>query len=366
MNYLLYVEFAAENLQFYLWLKNYVKRFNDLPDSEKALAKPVDTEKQDNDLASPNIPRRPTIPKAETNIITISNRIQSSNPFDDDAAADDKDIACSDMASMYSGRGNHQIAAVSTFGSIDVQYEPFTIQPYREEISRIISIYISDGAPRQLNLSSKERAELLRNLANTTHPSAFLPVLKTVEWTLKHQAHPNFIRWTICNGNKPRQMFAHGLGMSGVVVGLAIMAPLVASGFSRAWRVFGALPILFGIATSLAAWKGLCVILYGQHHRHLRPWELFADDNEAASNYEMKRGSWDSFGSKVSYEDEPWVIEYKRRNTFRKVFDVEIWIQEPALRRIQDTIFLQSLLVSIVLTAALVGGFCAIPPGNRF
>lgn len=38
MNYLMYIEHSAENLQFFLWYKDYVKRFNNLPDTEKALA----------------------------------------------------------------------------------------------------------------------------------------------------------------------------------------------------------------------------------------------------------------------------------------------------------------------------------------
>ena len=38
MNYLKYIELAAENLQFYLWLRSYTKRFDSLPASEKALA----------------------------------------------------------------------------------------------------------------------------------------------------------------------------------------------------------------------------------------------------------------------------------------------------------------------------------------
>ena len=126
MNYLLYIEFAAENLQFYLWLKNYVKRFNDLPDSEKVLARPVEVEKQDNDLASPNLARQPSRPRTGTttsrDIIPISNKIQSTNPFDDDII--DKDLACSETSSMYSSRTNHRVAAANAFAAVDVKYEP--------------------------------------------------------------------------------------------------------------------------------------------------------------------------------------------------------------------------------------------------
>lgn len=38
MSYLRYVEHSAENLQFFLWWKDYVKRFNQISASELALA----------------------------------------------------------------------------------------------------------------------------------------------------------------------------------------------------------------------------------------------------------------------------------------------------------------------------------------
>ena len=38
MNYLKYIERSAENLQFYLWLRSYTKRFNELPKNEMALS----------------------------------------------------------------------------------------------------------------------------------------------------------------------------------------------------------------------------------------------------------------------------------------------------------------------------------------
>lgn len=45
MNYLVYIEHAAENLQFFLWYRDYVKRFEALPANERALA-PIWTEQQ--------------------------------------------------------------------------------------------------------------------------------------------------------------------------------------------------------------------------------------------------------------------------------------------------------------------------------
>lgn len=135
-----------------------------------------------------------------------------------------------------------------------------TIQPFREEISRIIAIYIADPSSRMLNLSSKERAVVLKALSVTTHPSAFRDVIATVEWSLRRQAHPNFIRWTICNGNKPRQTFARGLGVAGIVAGIVYAIVITLSSANRGWRALAFLGLFIGIATLFAAWKGMCVV----------------------------------------------------------------------------------------------------------
>lgn len=203
---------------------------------------------------------------------------------------------------------------------------------------------------------------MLHALQYTTHPSALQPVQKTVEYSLRRQGHPNFIRWAICNGNRPRVIFARSLGISLIIAGFVTALVITLSSAGRGWRAFAALGWLSGISTLIAAHKGMCVVLHGLHRRHLRPWELFEDPE---SLVEMKK-SFDSFSSSNSYEDEPWVIKYQKRNFIRKIFDRETWIEEPALRQIQDTIFLQSLLSSFVITAILSAIFLAVPGGRFF
>jgi hypothetical protein len=46
MDFLKYIEHSAENLQFYLWFKDYVQRFEALPQSERSLS-PEWTEAQE-------------------------------------------------------------------------------------------------------------------------------------------------------------------------------------------------------------------------------------------------------------------------------------------------------------------------------
>lgn len=50
MGYLLYVSHDAENLQFFLWLQDYNKRFHELPESDQALSP---SWKQDQVASSP-------------------------------------------------------------------------------------------------------------------------------------------------------------------------------------------------------------------------------------------------------------------------------------------------------------------------
>lgn len=58
------------------------------------------------------------------------------------------------------------------------------------------------------------------------------------------------------------------------------------------------------------------------------------------------------------------MVRYRRRNVIRKVFDREVWVEDPALRRIQDTIFVQSILFGIVCGGLLTVLFVVVPGGG--
>jgi hypothetical protein len=83
-------------------------------------------------------------------------------------------------------------------------------------------------------------------------------VVGAVEATLRQQAHPNFIRWSICNGNPPRVWFARGLGLGVVILSTIVAVVLVlAGGVGRWWRALVAVGWVIGFATLMAAWKGM-------------------------------------------------------------------------------------------------------------
>jgi hypothetical protein len=61
MNYLKYIEYSAENLQFFLWHRDYTARWESLRESEKTLSpewKPSNADPDGITLASPARPKR--------------------------------------------------------------------------------------------------------------------------------------------------------------------------------------------------------------------------------------------------------------------------------------------------------------------
>lgn len=262
-----------------------------------------------------------------------------------------------------------------------------TIQPFRSEINRVISHYIAPNAPRELNLSHQHRAAVLHAVQHTTHPSAFSTVKEMVESTLRGQSHPNFIRWSICNGNKARILLIRNSGIGQVIGGLILGILFVLSHKSRWWR-FVVVPLFFsGFLMSVAAYKGLCVALHSKHSRHLRPWEQFQDSMslssfDNASNDEAnlstdcshtlsdrsKKGSvsLDPFGTSNSFAHEPWVEKYKKLSILRKLLSRHVWVQEEAIRVLQNRIVIQSYLWSILFTILLTALFVALPEFHVF
>ncbi|KAK0717138.1 hypothetical protein B0T26DRAFT_740669 [Lasiosphaeria miniovina] len=380
MNYLVYIERSAENLQFYLWFRTYVTRFKLAKTMDISLAMEWTQAMEDEAIAriqKEHAEKARKAPKAGTaaEIFAGSDFVKGSetpsvanteiaNPFGTPPATPSEFNQPFDYSNS-SEDDSYRMKANKAFASAGVK-APFTIQPFRKEVDRVVATYIMDGAPRQLNLSDRERKAVLHALAFTTHPSAFSIVIQATELTLRRQAHPNFIRWSICNGNPARVSFARGLGASLILAGFAAAVVLTLSGAARGYRALASVGWVLGISTLIAAWKGMCVVLHGMHHRHVRPWELFIHELEDAESDRIKKHSFDSFGSANSYEEQPWVIRYQRRNIVRKVFDREVHIREPALRQIQDVIFLQSVLCAVVLSAVLTVIFVLVPGADMF
>lgn len=211
-----------------------------------------------------------------------------------------------------------------------------------------------------------------------------------VEADLRYQLHPNFIRWSICNTNRPRVLAVRNSGIAHVALGLTMAVLLTLSGVSRWWRLFILPLFLVGFSISMAAHQGLCVIIHSSHNRALRPWEQF--DNSTSSSFPMnildvessrsaesrfsvdgqsismhrceKSASFDPFGTSNTHRDELWMDRYNETPLFRKIMTPQVWIQDQTIRMLQDRIVIQSHFCSMVVTLSLTAIFLVMPQYN--
>lgn len=427
MDYMVYVAHDAENLQFYLWLRDYTARFNALRSEERALS--PEWQVKDDPLAAANDKDRKTTRKSAESGNLLSelassgavadkrcstpgpealNAVAASMGFENPPAA--KDATTSDFESFIARSVNSQKTATQITEDVNtavgLKWQGFSIQPFRNEVTKVITHYIAPGSPRELNLSHKDRTAVLHALQHTTHPSAFTVIDDLITVTLRGQSHPNFIRWSICNGNKPKIFFVKTMGISHSILGPLIALILTLSHVSRWWRILPAIITWIGLFTLIAAYKGLCIVLHGTGKtRNLRPWEetdseleeqqswrhsdeqhTLSDSVRFEKGFTTPNSSDEKPGSKGSsqakrfspsalnpfgnsnkgYEIEPWYAKYQKRNMVSKIFERSTWVQEDAVRMIQDRIILQSQIWALILTVIITVIFVAVPAGNFY
>lgn len=207
-----------------------------------------------------------------------------------------------------------------------------------------------------------------------------------MELTLSGQSHPNFIRWSICNGNKPRIIFLRSLAIFNVVLGFVVAIVLTLSTAARWYRILPALLWWFGVLNLVAAYKGFCVFLHRLRSRNLRPWQVsddqtlssyLSEDDEAtiagSDNYpHSRRTNWsvkmETFGCANHFGREAWVDTYHKKLLLRKVFDKQVSVkgQEKGITFLQSKIMLQAEAWATLVTVVLTAAFTAMPKGKYF
>lgn len=231
-------------------------------------------------------------------------------------------------------------------------------------------------------------------LQHTTHPSAFLPAFVAAEAMLRGYSHPNFIRWSLRNINRPRALFARAVGTLLIVLALTIDLVLILSSFNRLVRL-SALPLWYvGLYILFISGRGISIRLYMNRKRQLRPWEQVPGlDCESASPSGVKgkqaepkspvdpakhkrndipqtnpprKWSLQALGPANDFAGEPWVRLYQEKPIWHRVFGVHVVNHSRHLRALQDRAVLASLLWASLLVVILNVGSVLIPSANLF
>ena len=171
--------------------------------------------------------------------------------------------------------------------------------------------------------------QVCRQLRATTHPSSLDAVAQHVYDMMYECVHPNFIRYAICNANRPRTLFALGIGIFASCFGILLTILAFALHWHRPTRLI-ALPFIFlGIATLVANRNGSCIVLQATKRIQLRPYDLF-DDELCASL------------------DSVWQLEYAKRPLLRRICDRQMWIEDSTFRALMDKLLWQALAWGVI------------------
>ncbi|MCJ1420449.1 hypothetical protein MMC32_006806 [Xylographa parallela] len=393
MDYLVYISYDAENLQFYLWHQEYTKKFNALPEAVKCLSP-----KWEANMQAPSLGRVAAgrIPQREA----FSLDTKELGTFYNDATDDSPTSATSFAHSPHTFTKDQELVISGMSSKDEPDWEAFSIQPLRDDIRRIVANYIEPGSDRELNLSHRDRHNIMQRLQHTTHPSAFAPIVEIISMTLRNQSHPNFIRWSMCNGNRPRVIALRGIAICVILVTTTVGVILAVSRAARWYRIL-CLPFLwFGIANIVASYKGLCILLYRRNTRESRPWELDGSDTTlleqgrahsslpptppytrtptpsvpSVKTYDRDFSSSSFFDDRLStlgpsnknFREEQWYRRWTHRPWWRKLRIKKLKVQEEGLRLMQEKIVKQADWWATIVAIPLIIVLVALPEGNFF
>ncbi len=138
MNYLKYIEHSAENLQFFLWLRDYIKRFNDLPESEQSLS-PIWTPQAKEEAPAPQSARQKKVSPETAALFQGTDfepgakgvESEKGNPFhtpppssSGEVGRDSVSMYTTGDSTLYPGSVNHVKKAESAFVDAGLKWKP--------------------------------------------------------------------------------------------------------------------------------------------------------------------------------------------------------------------------------------------------
>ncbi|KAK4450542.1 hypothetical protein QBC34DRAFT_402836 [Podospora aff. communis PSN243] len=406
MDYLVYVQHQAEDLQFYLWYINYIPRWKALSARQKALSPAWEPGKAIKGPKFRLIPRLDNQKRSEKMAKVLTLLKETDVEEKPDAA--ETAWKCPPIKTSFSPDDDFARPGTPPPQKTVEPPKPdwFTVQPFRNEYCGVVKHYIVGTSPRALRLSEKDREWCLTAAPHTTHPSALLPAFLAVEENLRTHLHPAFIRWIRSNANPVSMYFLRTLGILAVLIGLGLDAILILSRTNRFIRIACVIFWWPGLTVFIAACKSLCLLLHLRDVRELRPWEMFPADKDAesavkdvyspspqalsASDKEMEAGgvsfvgtharkntgdstksdsgpdplrkpSMRTFGPKNDYSDMRWFHLYSKRSVWSKILDRTTPVQNPTLRKMQDRTILLSIMWGGLAAAALAVASVLVP-----
>ncbi|CCC12714.1 unnamed protein product [Sordaria macrospora k-hell] len=387
--YLKYIEFSSENLEFYIWFKNYEESYN------KGLASRYDKDEVLVKTASESGSVSSSVFKkshyhlsdgegdgdsekaAGDTLHRISMLIAVSAP----CAASIAHPSChpggpcapsSNLAfpttTFFHNFNNSRTAVLPSDPTPDPSHpanksgtlgllapQPGPIPP--SEIQTIINLFLLPSSPKELNIPMSLRRAALDALAATPQgtlpdPKILRPIADHVYHLLHSCSHRNFVRLGVSNGTFETICFATFLGFVSLALGFLVVlvrAFTEGRGARSRWESFAGFGFwVVGMSLVLSGLRGSCFFLLLFSRRQRLPWERLNDGEKAGSREDLEING----GQEENEEGN----ETKRRSVRQRVgrmmiFDKRLKVQERSLRRLQRKIVMQSMVGGTIFAA---------------
>ncbi|KAK8069978.1 hypothetical protein PG994_006594 [Apiospora phragmitis] len=339
--YLKYIEYSPENLEFYIWFKNYEKNYSHgatgrsdgglyLTDSATTLAEEKSFKDDDSsmDIKEPNYDPEiadETVEKIAQLISPEARCVRGkackhsikARAIDHEDDEEEQDTHAS--ARVTKGLSLHQAMRPTTEGGII----PEADRNHRAELSAVVHTFLLPGARSELNIPPAMREQVVQALRTSSDPAVLRPVADHVYGLLRNCSHRNFIRLGVSNGTFETVCMATSAGIVLTLAGLLCALLLAFAPHEHAHSradVLAAWPLWWvGISLILSGLRGSCFFLLLFSRRQPLPWERY-DDSPAILSEHARKSRFMRFVSRMMIFDRKWKVQDQHlRNLQRKI-----------------------------------------------
>ncbi|KAK3935334.1 hypothetical protein QBC46DRAFT_367658 [Diplogelasinospora grovesii] len=365
--YLKYIEFSSENLEFYIWFKNYESAYangggviNDdrgygscgrsASESTSSITKHDTSHTLRASTEDGNDPEtaKETLARI-SQLISTDALCSRSNKSRCQAAA--PTLPQPAAPAMTENKWTDAVSlsdwSTSTKGpTLQIMNLDPKQTPRRSEVNTVVELFLVPGSEKELNIPPAIRRAALSALEVTSHPDALRPVADHVYGLLRNCSHRNFVRLGVGNGTFETVCVATVLGIGNMLGGFLLVlcrAFVPFRGAHTRWDAFAAWPLWWlGLSLILSGLRGSCFFLLLFSRRQALPWERFDDDSASGHSTTPSYGIWTAIKRLM-------------------IFDRRLRVDEVHLRRLQRKIVLQSLTGGAIFASACVLLFIFLP-----
>ncbi|KAK2000336.1 regulator of G protein signaling superfamily [Colletotrichum falcatum] len=351
--YLKYIEFSPENLEFYVWFRNYEESYaktgslNNFPIAEKEISQSSSSRNSLNDAAIDAGIKLPSIQMSEFDCDpeaaneTMTNIVNLIAPESVCQPNSRTGPTGRDRIKSWANGCAKPVCSKNVASVIPARIAPNSA--YRTELNAIVQKFLLPDAEKELNIPPALRDQALLDLQHSSDPAHLKPIADHVYGLLRNCSHRNFVRLGVSNGTFETLCMATSVGIVLTITGFLcvfLRAFFPFTGAHSRWNAFAPWPMWFvGMSLILSGMRGSCFFLLLFTRRQPLPWERFDDSASLLS----QRSGFMKFISRMM------------------IFDRKIRVKDTHLRKLQHKIVLQAMVGGAIFASLSVLLFVLLP-----